>query len=424
MNDLSFLDVSIIDFDKPRICSSSYSHFNLSCCLHCGLFFSSGRESSPAYLHALSNDHEYFIDLTTGISSSVFTNKPVTSPYLDHLKQFLTFVPNHRYSTSLDSQSLDSLPYPTLFFDSVVKAKALDESVYIPGFVPLVSSNPFLFSSVCLLFCQIKPIRNVFFLYYSKISNFDDSNLLHQFAKLCVTLWNPFLIRPQISIDDCQSLFVKLIQSNGYSKSEIFNMSNPSQFLPLFISQILQNAPHSISKTFNCVKGRIKKKNVIDDVAKSQIFRFLTLTPPPLPLFKDVHKENQLPKVALYDLLSIYNGQRISIDDDQSRVVMTLDPVPKYLIISIDRFENDVLGVKKNITVLDFQLTCVDLSLMTSSDESCRFKTVFVISHSNDRFICFVNINNNWFGLDKSVYPVTEDQVLSSDCVLLFLERF
>jgi len=53
----------LLDFDKEKNCSITLSNLNVYCCLVCGKYFQGKGVDTKAYLHALSDYHNVFINL-------------------------------------------------------------------------------------------------------------------------------------------------------------------------------------------------------------------------------------------------------------------------------------------------------------------------------------------------------------------------
>ena len=56
---------SLLDFDFEKLCSVTLNNNNVYCCLVDGKFFQGRGKSSPAYAHALNEDHHVFLNLET-----------------------------------------------------------------------------------------------------------------------------------------------------------------------------------------------------------------------------------------------------------------------------------------------------------------------------------------------------------------------
>src|SRR5688572_12252760 len=53
----------MLDFDFEKVCSVTVSNLNVYACLVCGKYFQGRGVTSPAYYHALHEDHHVFIHL-------------------------------------------------------------------------------------------------------------------------------------------------------------------------------------------------------------------------------------------------------------------------------------------------------------------------------------------------------------------------
>ena len=67
-NRCEYLDTvarSTLDFDKARVCSATLADTNVYACCVCGKFFRGRGKSTPAYAHAIDEDHHVFVNLET-----------------------------------------------------------------------------------------------------------------------------------------------------------------------------------------------------------------------------------------------------------------------------------------------------------------------------------------------------------------------
>ncbi|KAL0212278.1 hypothetical protein RCL1_005904 [Eukaryota sp. TZLM3-RCL] len=430
-------DLTVLDFDKPRICSTTQSVLSLVSCLQCGSFLSHSSMStdSQALLHALSNDHEFFIDLNSGKSFSIVNpDEEISSPFLSHLKHFLTFSCFPKYLSLLDDSNFDLISnlFPALSLLSnskIFRFKSLSESSYFPGFVPLISSSSLFSLTTCFLF-RLVPFRNA--LLSSKVtpdSSPTCSNLITLSSFYCNLFYSPYLIRPQISIDNLHRLFKQKFQylmkrSTEYSQE---SLKDPFIFLSLFISFLNKDSPKSISSWINSFMFEIKIQNIISKSESIKNDWILTITPPPLSLFKDVHEENQIPSVSIYDLLSVFNGETVVVDEDDNKIIQKLTDLPEFLLIYINRFEKEALGMKKNITMVDIPLSSMDLSFLIGCSKVMKYRAKMILSHvgtsNSTKFILFIELKSNWYCIDgTSVSQVAETQVASSDYIWVYFE--
>ncbi|KAL0249100.1 hypothetical protein GEMRC1_004334 [Eukaryota sp. GEM-RC1] len=419
--DDNFIDPKIIDLDKPRICTTSQSTYNLFCCLHCGQYYSYTSESSPAFLHAMSYDHQYFLNLTTGQAKSILSNKLITSPLLSHLKHYISFTYTKKYLQSIDSGDLSTLstllPSSSCSKQNVVKFATLDGSRYIPGVLPLTSSSSSsLFNQLVFLFNHLAPLRN-----HSLLLTHSNSNLLPtRFSEVCRDFWSPYLVHDYVNVD---SLFRLFCQKSHISAAKFSKIRDVQSVTSIFLDLLKETNILSFRKSLNCLRGQYTKTRVADCTTESINFDCLTLNLPTLPLFKDVHKENQIPKISIFELLHNFDGSNVTVEDD-TRITKIFTQLPPWLLLCFDRFKEGVLGIEKNLTIVDCPLTSLDLSSFVLSGSNHLYRAVVVVSHTLENFVSFVNIQNIWFCVDKStVNQVSEDQVLASDCVLMLYKK-
>ena len=86
-------------------------------------------------------------------------------------------------------------------------------------------------------------------------------------------------------------------------------------------------------------------------------FLYLTCDLPPPPLFIDEFRENIIPQVNLYQLLTKFNGfaeKEYKTYKDNFLKKFTITELPSYLILYIKRFTKNTFYVEKNPTIVNF----------------------------------------------------------------------
>ncbi|KOB64808.1 U4/U6.U5 tri-snRNP-associated protein 2, partial [Operophtera brumata] len=99
------------------------------------------------------------------------------------------------------------------------------------------------------------------------------------------------------------------------------------------------------------------KSDEYSEMITESPFLYLTCDLPPTPLFTDEFRENIIPQVNLYQLLSKFNGQsskeyKTYKENFLKRFEIT--QLPPYLILYIKRFTKNTFFVEKNPTVVNF----------------------------------------------------------------------
>lgn len=86
-------------------------------------------------------------------------------------------------------------------------------------------------------------------------------------------------------------------------------------------------------------------------------FLYLTCDLPPPPLFIDEFRENIIPQVNLYQLLTKFNGvteKEYKTYKDNFMKRFEITRLPPYLILYIKRFTKNTFFVEKNPTIVNF----------------------------------------------------------------------
>ena len=94
-------------------------------------------------------------------------------------------------------------------------------------------------------------------------------------------------------------------------------------------------------------------------------FLYLTLDVPATPLFKDTQGGNIVPQIPLFDVLTKYNGVKLSDSVKsgvQSRRRYVIRRLPKYLIFHFARFtKNNFADSEKNPTIVHIPVKDLEL---------------------------------------------------------------
>lgn len=91
-------------------------------------------------------------------------------------------------------------------------------------------------------------------------------------------------------------------------------------------------------------------------------FLYLTCDLPPPPLFIDEFRENIIPQVNLYQLLTKFNGvteKEYKTYKDNFMKRFEITQLPPYLILYIKRFTKNTFFVEKNPTIVNFPVKYV-----------------------------------------------------------------
>ena len=93
-------------------------------------------------------------------------------------------------------------------------------------------------------------------------------------------------------------------------------------------------------------------------------FLYLTLDVPPTPLFKDTQGGNIVPQIPLFDVLTKYNGVRLTDTvraGVQSRRRYVITKLPKFLVFHFARFSKNNFTAEKNPTIVHIPVKDLEL---------------------------------------------------------------
>ena len=93
-------------------------------------------------------------------------------------------------------------------------------------------------------------------------------------------------------------------------------------------------------------------------------FLYLTLDVPPTPFFKDTQGGNIVPQIPLFDVLTKYNGVRLTDTvraGVQSRRRYVITKLPKFLVFHFARFSKNNFTAEKNPTIVHIPVKDLEL---------------------------------------------------------------
>ncbi|KAJ8294737.1 putative mRNA-splicing protein ubp10 [Rhodotorula toruloides] len=374
---LDTINRAALDFDFERLCSVTLSHNHIYACLVCGKYFQGRGKSTPAYAHALNEDHHVYINLDTRKVYVLPDGYEVDDASLADIKYLLypTFTP--QMLEKIDHQTQPELD--------------LARKEYYPGFVGLnnMKHNSYM-NAVLQLLLHVPPLRDYLILQLdpSSSSARPTSELTIRLGLLARKLWNPHAFKSQVSPHE----FLQEVANASGGKFKITEQGDPLEFLKWLLNQVHRDLgggrkPRS-SIVYSAFQGEVrvddqqiiktgefgtKPKFDIDREIKSTKtpFLFLALDLPPPPLFQDAVETNIIPQVPISAVLSKYDGSTTR-EDTQAGVLKRskITRLPPFLIVYYKRFLSNRFLEEKNPTIVNFPLKGVDMSEYVDSAET------------------------------------------------------
>jgi len=345
----------ILDFDNRKLCSVTMSALNVYGCLVCGVYFSGRTRGTPAYKHALHDNHKMFIHLEDSRIFCLPEDYEIKDTTLNDIKHNL-----HPTFSSSEVNEIDS---------NVQYAHALDGNDFLPGVLGLNNLTKSCWCNVVVQsLLKVKPLRN-FFIKKANYQNLTKSELVLMFGELVRKYHNPRNFKNHISPHEL--LQAILVRSN--KKFEVGVDADPLEFLSWFLRALHED-----------LGGTKQKKTIISQVFQGQVmfetteipkkpfshkeqkrmpFNYLLLDLPPMPLFKDGQQEKFIPQIPLQSLLSKFDGKEAQIMKDGAKRRMRLTKLPPYLIIAYRRFKDGYFSVEKNTTIVNCVIKGLDLKI-------------------------------------------------------------
>ena len=352
-----------LDFDFEKLCSVTLSNINVYACLVCGKYYSGRGAKTPAYFHALEDNHHVYINMATKKVYVLPEGYEVKNRSLDDIK----YVVDPRFTLD-EVKAMDRAPKP---------AWDLLGRKYIPGFVGLnnIKANDYL-NVVVQALSHVAPLRN--FLILEDLSSRPE--LVKRFSTMVRKIWNPKAFKSHVSPHE----LIQEISLRSGKKFLLTEQADPVDFLSWFLNNLhlslggSKTKPRSslIQKIFQgslriesqAISARADAGDRLrfeDADIKSQTspFMILTLDLPPAPLFQDDVEKNIIPQVPLTTVLQKYNGITGQEKMNTRMRYRLQHPLPPYLIMHVKRFQpNKFLQSQRNPTIVTFNPRALDMS--------------------------------------------------------------
>lgn len=362
----------LLDFDFEKLCSISLTRINVYACLVCGKYFQGRGQNTHAYTHSVSETHHVYMNLSTLRFYCLPDNYEIIDSSLDDIK----YVLNPTFTVG-DIRSMDSL--------SSKYCRTIDGTLYLQSVVGLnnIKANDYC-NVVLQALVHVGPIRDYFLREqnYAKIKRPPGDSiygLVQRFGELMRKMWNPRNFKAHVSPHEMLQAVV-LWSSKGF---QITEQGDPIDFISWFLHALhkalkgTKDANSSIIfKSFlgemkiftrkipsteleQAEKDKLVGTEEYKETMESSSFLYLTCDLPPPPLFKDEFKENIIPQISLYQLLSKFNGvtdKEYKTYKDNFLKRFEITKLPKFIILCIKRFTKNTFFLEKNPTIVNFPI--------------------------------------------------------------------
>ncbi|CAG0887593.1 unnamed protein product [Cyprideis torosa] len=354
-----FLDTinrSVLDFDFEKLCSVSLSRINVYACLVCGKYFQGRGQATHAYTHSVADGHHVFLNLET----HRFYCLPDNYEIIDSSLNDILYLLNPTF-TAAQIKRIDQ---------TTKMSRALDGTLYHPGNVGLnnIKANDYC-NVVLQALSHVPPLRDFFLdaknLQGIKHAPGDNSiELVRRFGELMRKLWNPRNFKAHVSPHE-------MLQAVVLCSKKRFQITEQGDSVE-FLCWIL-NALHlalggtrkrNSSVIYKAFQGQMRvytrKMPPVDleqkerdkllqteeyqESSEDTPFLYLSADLPPPPLFKDELKENIIPQVNFFVMMSKFNAMtEKTLTSYRGNMVKRYEirRLPPYIIVCIKL----VLGV-------------------------------------------------------------------------------
>uniref|UniRef100_A0A1B0GMV9 Ubiquitin carboxyl-terminal hydrolase 39 n=1 Tax=Phlebotomus papatasi TaxID=29031 RepID=A0A1B0GMV9_PHLPP len=374
---LDTINRQLLDFDFEKLCSVSLTRINVYACLVCGKYFQGRGTNTHAYTHSVAEAHHVFLNLHTLRFYCLPDNYEIIDTSLDDIK----YVLNPTFTIS-DIRGLDK--------GNMKYSRTVDgTTLYLPGVVGLNNIKRNDYCNVVLqALAHVAPLRDYFLSEknYAKIKRPPGDSiftLVQRFGELMRKMWNPRNFKAHVSPHEMLQAVV--LWSN--KQFQITEQGDPIDFLSWFL-HTLHKAMKGTKKPdssiiYKSFLGEMKiytrkiPPTELDDTQKALLmatdeyqekvedsnFLYLTCDLPPPPLFIDEFRENIIPQVNLYQLLSKFNGvseKEYKTYKDNFMKRFEITKLPPFIILYIKRFTKNTFFLEKNPTIVNFPIKNVD----------------------------------------------------------------
>ncbi|MPC26846.1 U4/U6.U5 tri-snRNP-associated protein 2 [Portunus trituberculatus] len=343
----------MLDFDFEKLCSVSLSRINVYACLVCGKYF---QDSS--------------------LNDIIFVVNPTFS------RDYIL----HKVNQSKMS-------------------RAYDGTLYLPGIVGLnnIKANDYC-NVVLQALSNITPLRNYFLdpSNYSHIHHAPGTQglamfpLITRFGELVRKLWNPRNFKAHVSPHE----MLQAVVSCSKKRFQFTVQGDAIQILSWILNSMhlgLKTPKRKSTIINRCFRGTMcitsqkilpveideKDRNRLLETEDYQMkmeespFLYLTCDLPQPPLFKDEKKENIIPQVSLYVLLSKFDGKTGKEYQTYKESILKkfqLTGLPPYLILYHKRFTKNTFYTEKNPTIVNFPVKNIDVAEYLTEEVKERHK--------------------------------------------------
>lgn len=362
---LDTINRRVLDFDFSKVCSVTSSDLNVYQCLVCGKMFTGRAVHSPAYFHALHEQHHVFMHTQTGKIFCLPDDYQVKDPSLADIQ--------YNLFPTFDSKLIKQIQTETKY------VHALDGTDYLPGAVGMsnLGKTDWL-NSVIQVLMRVEPLT-VFFLDKRNYADKTESMLVHRFGELLRKMFNPKAFKSTRTPHE----FVLECSARSDRRFTIGKACDTYEFVGWLLNTLHQDLGGSkkrsssiISRCFQgmvkcdedkAVKQRQKRSDdYLDDEVERVVgfehsvrkfpFLYLSMKLPPVEAAVDM----KIPTVNIVEVLKKFDGATEQIDADGTRKLFGITRLPPYLLLHMKRFTKNVFGVEKNKTIVNFPIRNLD----------------------------------------------------------------
>mmetsp|Transcript_17555 Transcript_17555/g.46131 ORF Transcript_17555/g.46131 Transcript_17555/m.46131 type:complete len:482 (-) Transcript_17555:41-1486(-) len=370
---LDTINRHLLDFDFEKVCSQSLSTQNVYSCLVCGKFFQGRGPKTHAYTHATLCGHHMFAHLDTCKIYCLPDNYEVVDSSLDDVIRCLrpSFTPER-------IAQLDQV---------ATLARDVHGVAYLPGFCGLNNLKKADYINVVVhQLAHVRPLRDFFL---DPRNYKDPTPLVREFGALLRKIWSRDNFKSVVSPHE----LVQEVTRASKLRFKIGTSADAADFLGWLLNQLHRDLggtkrPGS-SIIHDVFQGSIRVETLsrkthltkrdeadVDATAtsaesagwkrdeKDLNFLYLTLDVPPTPLFKDTQGGNIVPQIPLFDVLTKYNGVRLTDTvraGVQSRRRYVITKLPKFLVFHFARFSKNNFTAEKNPTIVHIPVKDLEL---------------------------------------------------------------
>eukprot|EP01063_Lacrimia_lanifica_P003165 TRINITY_DN11687_c0_g1_i1.p2 TRINITY_DN11687_c0_g1~~TRINITY_DN11687_c0_g1_i1.p2 ORF type:complete len:564 (+),score=226.77 TRINITY_DN11687_c0_g1_i1:64-1692(+) len=382
---LSLINRTELNFDRENKCSQTLQTTNTYMCLVCGEIFHGRSKTTPAYVHALQNEHYVFADMLTGQIWCLPDMYEVLDDSLADIQHNLNlFYTKHQIEACLRTPITGHrLLSRTEFQVGYVGLNAIQQSNYI--------------NSVLQAMLHVDDMVRHYMLPFAYKKEASRSALRDSVGHLFKKVWNPHNYVGQVS----PRLLLEQVEKESQGRFKGSEFGDPQRLMHFLLGALNEAERKASGKAKSrrstvieqCFQGRMVQTSTeyrvsggmggegrapLSTASSEHNFFTLPVPLPERPLSREESERNKVAQEHLQVLLQKYNGRQETLKGTSRDCIKgtkyIISKLPKYLVLFFERnirLEDGV--VKKNQSIVKTPVAALDLRDLCTDAEAARY---------------------------------------------------